>query len=49
MGDYLNVIWYDAKRDVIFQCGLMEGLFCSLAIRKEFWKENPHIAIVGLL
>jgi hypothetical protein len=47
--DYLQVIWYDAKTDSIFQSGMLEGLFCALEIRQEWWSENPHIDIVGLL
>jgi hypothetical protein len=45
----LKIIWYDAKGDFIFQSGLLEGLFCALSIRREWWAENPHIDIVGLL
>lgn len=47
--DGLCVIWYDAERDIIFQSGFLEGLFCALAIRPGWWAENPHIDIVGLL
>lgn len=45
----LNLVWYSAIHDRIFQSGELEGLFCALAIRKEWWKENPHIELIGIL
>jgi hypothetical protein len=45
----LNLIWYDAKNNYLFQSGMLEGLFCALAIRKEWWAENPHIDLIGIL
>lgn len=45
----LHTLWYDAKNDVIFQSGLLEGLFCALAFRPEWWSENPHIEMIGIL
>lgn len=45
----LNLIWYDAKNNLIFQSGLLEALFLALSFRKEWWSENPHINVVGML
>lgn len=45
----LMVIWYDASNDQVFQSGLLEGLFCALAIRPGWFQENPHINIIGLV
>lgn len=45
----LELVWYDAKRDYIFQSGLLESLFCALQIRSEWWQENQHIELIGLL
>lgn len=45
----LNLIWYDSKTNLLFQSGLLESLFLALSIRKEWWSENSHIDIVGML
>ena len=45
----LHTIWYDAKEDVIFQSGYLEGLFCALAFHPDFFKNNPHLDIIGLI
>lgn len=45
----LQIVWYHAQLDVIFQSGELEGLFCALAIRPDWWAENPHIVLVGLI
>jgi len=43
----LQIVWYDAKLDKIFQSGLLEALFFALAFRKTWWGENPHIDLIG--
>jgi len=45
----MNLIFYDAIRNEIFQSVALERLFCALAIRGEWWSENPHVDIIGLL
>lgn len=45
----LHLVWYHAKLDVLFQSGYLEGLFCALVLRREFWSENPHIELIGIL
>jgi len=47
--DDLNLIRYDAKANEVFQSGYLEGLFCALAIRPEWWRENRHIDVIGVL
>ncbi len=49
MTEGLQLVWYDAERDIIFQSGLLESLFCALAIRTEWWGENPQIDVIGLI
>lgn len=49
MNDYLNLVWYDAKKNEIFQSAFFEAMFCSLSIHLGFWSENPHIELVGTL
>lgn len=45
----MKLVWYHATKDVIFQSDLLEGLFCALAIRPDWWSENPHIQLIGIL
>jgi hypothetical protein len=45
----LYTVWYHAEKDVIFQSGYLEGLFCALMLGKDFWRLNPHIELIGIL
>lgn len=45
----MNLIWYDAKADRIFQDSYLEALFLALAIPSSWWSENPHIDVIGVL